>query len=140
MYLPGPFEITSCVAGEDDGILKWIRPGSVAGSRAGTVSNLFKELGDRVANDRYAQPTFSVSLLNKDMQLAIEMAKSNSAPPLISRAVEFLNEVALSQGMGASDTAIMWKCFRRMWEKQEVQCRIRLWVGKGTFNFQGGMS
>ena len=88
---------------------------TIAATRAGTVSNLFKELGARVAEERYDLPTFSVALLNKDMRLAIEMAKEHSAPPVVSRAVEFLNEVALAQGLANYDTAVMWKCFQKLW-------------------------
>jgi 3-hydroxyisobutyrate dehydrogenase/2-hydroxy-3-oxopropionate reductase len=88
---------------------------TIAATRAGTVSNLFKELGARVAEERYDLPTFSVALLNKDMRLAIEMAKEHSAPPVVSRAVEFLNEVALAQGLATYDTAVMWKCFQKLW-------------------------
>ena len=44
-------------------------------SQAGTVSNLFKELGGRVAAGNYADPTFTVDLLIKDVKLGVQMAK-----------------------------------------------------------------
>jgi 3-hydroxyisobutyrate dehydrogenase len=51
---------------------------TITASPAGTVSNLFKELGRRVAGEDYADPTFTVDLLIKDIKLGIEMA---CAPP-----------------------------------------------------------
>ncbi len=88
---------------------------TVTASQAGTVSNLFRELGARIAADDYAHPTFSVDLLAKDVRLAVEMAKAHAAPPLLARSVEFLNEAARAQGFGPLDTAAMWKCYRRFW-------------------------
>jgi 3-hydroxyisobutyrate dehydrogenase/2-hydroxy-3-oxopropionate reductase len=88
---------------------------TITASQAGTVSNLFRELGARVAADDYANPTFSVDLLIKDVQLAAEMARSHGAPPLVARSVEFVNEAARAQGFGKLDTAVMWKCYRGFW-------------------------
>jgi hypothetical protein len=44
------------------------------------------------------------------------MAQEAKAPPLLARTIQFVNEMAQSQGFGASDTAIMWKSFSRIWE------------------------
>lgn len=87
----------------------------ITSSEAATVSNLFKELGARIAQERYDEPTFSVDLLIKDVRLAVDMAKGNQAPPLLARTVEFINEMAQAQGYGGFDTAIMWKCYRKIW-------------------------
>jgi 3-hydroxyisobutyrate dehydrogenase len=87
----------------------------ITSSEAATVSNLFKELGARIAQERYDEPTFSVDLLIKDVRLAVDMAKGHQAPPLLSRTVEFINEMAQAQGYGGFDTAIMWKCYRKIW-------------------------
>lgn len=92
---------------------------TIAGSNAGTVSNLFKELGARICEDRYAEPTFSVDLLEKDVHLAVDMARRHGAPPLISRTVEFLNEAAKTQGFGSLDTSVMWKCYSSIWGGRE---------------------
>jgi 3-hydroxyisobutyrate dehydrogenase len=89
---------------------------TITASQAGTVSNLFRELGARIAADDYANPTFSIDLLAKDVRLAVEMAKAHAAPPLVARSVEFLNEAARAQGLGRLDTAAMWKCYRGFWE------------------------
>ncbi len=88
----------------------------ITASQAGTVSNLFKELGKRVADGNYEDPTFTVDLLAKDIKLAVQMAKENSAPPLLARTVEFINEVSQAQGLGNKDTSIMWKSYRGIWD------------------------
>ena len=102
--------------GERVGIAPKLLNETITASQAGTVSNLFRELGARIAADDYAHPTFSVDLLAKDVRLAVEMAKAHDAPPLLARSVEFLNEAARAQGLGRLDTAAMWKCYRAFWE------------------------
>jgi 3-hydroxyisobutyrate dehydrogenase-like beta-hydroxyacid dehydrogenase len=87
---------------------------TIAASQAGTVSNLFKELGNRIAADDFSHPTFSVDLLIKDVNLAIEMARQNGAAPILAETVEYLNRLAGSQGVGSQDTAVMWKCLRKL--------------------------
>ena len=87
----------------------------ITASKAGTVSNLFKELGKRVADGNYDDPTFTVDLLIKDIKLAVQMAKDGNAPPLLARTVEFVNEVSQAQGLGNRDTSIMWTSYRRIW-------------------------
>jgi 3-hydroxyisobutyrate dehydrogenase len=90
---------------------------TITASQAGTVSNLFKELGDRVTTDNYDNPTFTVDLLIKDIKLGVKMAKEGGAPPILGRTVELINEIAQAQGLGHFDTSIMWRCIHRMWEK-----------------------
>jgi len=90
---------------------------TIAASGAGTVSNLFKELGPRVVEDKYDNPAFSVTLLCKDIRLAVDMAAAAGAPPLLGRAIQQLNELALAQGLGAEDTSCMWRAVKKMWGK-----------------------
>lgn len=90
---------------------------TITASQAGTVSNLFKELGARIAAEDYSDPTFTVELLVKDVRLAVQMAKDNQAPPLLARTIEFINEMAGAQGLEDSDTAVMWKSYQKIWEK-----------------------
>jgi 3-hydroxyisobutyrate dehydrogenase/2-hydroxy-3-oxopropionate reductase len=87
----------------------------ITASQAGTVSNLFKELGKRVSEENYEDPTFTVNLLVKDIKLAVQMAKENNAPPLLARTVELINEVSQVQGLGSKDTSIMWTSYRGIW-------------------------
>jgi 3-hydroxyisobutyrate dehydrogenase-like beta-hydroxyacid dehydrogenase len=86
-------------------------------SQAGTVSNLFKELGGRVAEGRYEDPTFTVDLLIKDVALGVKMAREGGAPPILGRTVELINEIARAQGLGPSDTSAMWQSYLRLWGK-----------------------
>ena len=88
---------------------------TITSSQAGTVSNLFKELGSRIVADDYESPTFSVELLIKDVQLGLDMAKRHGAPPLLGQIVGYLNETARRRGYGALDTAVMWKAVKSMW-------------------------
>jgi 3-hydroxyisobutyrate dehydrogenase len=92
---------------------------TITASQAGTVSNLFKELGARIGEDRYDNPTFSVNLLVKDVRLAARMAAKNGAPLLLTRTVEFINEMAQARGAGAQDTAVMWKEIKQLWANSE---------------------
>jgi 3-hydroxyisobutyrate dehydrogenase-like beta-hydroxyacid dehydrogenase len=79
------------------------------------VSNLFIELGRKISAEDYDNPTFSVELLIKDVRLAIDMAKEGGAPPLLAQTVQFLNEVARTQGLGGKDTSVMWKVYGPIW-------------------------
>ncbi len=90
---------------------------TITASQAGTVSNLFKELGGRVASGSYENPTFTVDLLIKDIRLGVKMAKEGGAPPILGRTVELINEIAQSQGLGPSDTSAMWRSYLRVWGK-----------------------
>jgi 3-hydroxyisobutyrate dehydrogenase len=90
---------------------------TITASRAGTVSNLFIELGQRIAENDYGTPTFNIDLLCKDLRLAIGLAQEVQAPPLLARTIQFLNETAQAQGYGSSDTAVMWKVVLKMWER-----------------------
>jgi 3-hydroxyisobutyrate dehydrogenase len=97
---------------------------TITASQAGTVSNLFKELGQKIVADNFEDPTFSVDLLCKDVRLAVEMAQEAKAPPLLARTIQFVNEMAQSQGFGASDTAIMWKSFSKIWESNACDAAV----------------
>ena len=88
---------------------------TITASQAGTVSNLFKELGGRISRDDYEDPTFTVDLLIKDIKLGVQMAKDHQAPPLLGRTVEMINEISQAQGFGKIDTSIMWKSYESIW-------------------------
>ena len=88
---------------------------AITTSEAGTVSNLFRELGKCVAEDDYSNPTFSVDLLCKDVSLAVQLATREGAPPVLAQSVVAINKIAQEQGFGGIDTSIMWKCFDSVW-------------------------
>ncbi|PZX11298.1 3-hydroxyisobutyrate dehydrogenase/2-hydroxy-3-oxopropionate reductase [Palleronia aestuarii] len=80
----------------------------ITASQAGTVSNLFKELGARIARDDYDNPTFSVKLLEKDVRLGLEMARKAGMEPRLGRVVAAMNDEAIAGGFGDRDTSSMW--------------------------------
>ncbi len=90
---------------------------TITASQAGTVSNLFKELGNRVGQEKYDDPTFTVRLLNKDVRLGVEMADAAGAPLILGRAIDYLNKASLAQGFGDQDTSVMWKSVKKFWKK-----------------------
>ncbi len=93
---------------------------TIISSQAGTVSNLFKELGGRISEDDYQNPTFSVDLLAKDVRLGVQMAKEVMSPPVLGRTVEMINEISQAQGYGKDDTSIMWKTYGKIWGSKEI--------------------
>ncbi len=92
---------------------------TITASQAGTVSNLFKELGGRIAAGDYDDPTFTVDLLMKDTRLYMKMAKESGAPPILGRTVELVNEISRAQGFGSSDTSLMWKSYLQVWSQRQ---------------------
>lgn len=80
----------------------------ITASQAGTVSNLFKELGARVAENRYDEPTFSVQLLEKDIRLGLDMARAVGLEPRLGSVVAAFNEEAIADGLGPQDSSVMW--------------------------------
>jgi 3-hydroxyisobutyrate dehydrogenase-like beta-hydroxyacid dehydrogenase len=84
----------------------------ITASQAGTVSNLFKELGGRISENRYASPTFSTRLLEKDVRLGLEMARQAGVETALGRVVAQMNEQALDRGLGDLDSSAMWKGLR----------------------------
>lgn len=78
-------------------------------SQAGTVSNLFKELGRRINEDDYDDPTFSVKLLEKDIRLGLEMAKRADIDTRLGDVVAQMNRTAIAKGFGDQDSSVMWR-------------------------------
>lgn len=84
--------------------------------QAGPVSNLFTELGGRIAEDDYGEPNFSVNLLITDVRLIVEMARQSGILPLLGEAVEFLNGLVRARGQGEQDTAARWMSLRKSYD------------------------
>lgn len=88
----------------------------IIASQAATVSNLFRELGGRVSEERYLDPTFTVTLLTKDVRLGVEMADAAGAPVILGRVVDYMNKKSCAQGYGDQDTSVMWQGVKKSWE------------------------
>ncbi|MGH3491131.1 MAG: NAD(P)-dependent oxidoreductase [Actinopolymorphaceae bacterium] len=86
---------------------------TVADSGAGTVSNLFKELGPRMSVADYA-PTFALALLQKDNRLAVELARQVGAPAFIATAVDQVNSLAAQLGHGDQDSGAVLELYRTL--------------------------
>ena len=86
-------------------------------ANAGTVSNLYKDIGARIAESRYDEPTFTVDMLIKDNHLCLEMARKHGLPLIVGNAVDSLNRLASLHGLGAEDTASLWKMLAASWNQ-----------------------
>lgn len=95
------------------GISKDIFYQTVAGSSAATVSGLFKEVGNIILNDSFDKPTFTVDLLIKDTQLALQMAKDAGAPSVMAGTAQLYNEIAAANGYGKEDSSALYKTYKR---------------------------
>jgi 3-hydroxyisobutyrate dehydrogenase-like beta-hydroxyacid dehydrogenase len=87
----------------------------IENSGAATVSNLFRELGPKML-DRDYSPLFSVDLLHKDNNLALEMAREYKAPMPLSTTTQLLNEMARAEGLGAEDTSALVKVYEGLFD------------------------
>ena len=83
---------------------------TVVDSGAGTVSNLFRDIGPRIVAGEFAA-TFSVDNLTKDVGLGIAMAADIGMPMEVSESGQKFNRMAQEAGLGDQDTAAVVKVF-----------------------------
>jgi 3-hydroxyisobutyrate dehydrogenase-like beta-hydroxyacid dehydrogenase len=83
---------------------------TVVDSGAGTVSNLFRDIGPRIVAGDFAA-TFSIDNLAKDVGLGIAMAQEVGMPMEVSRSGQRFNRLAQEAGLGGEDTAAVVKVF-----------------------------
>lgn len=79
---------------------------TVAESKAGSVSNLFLQIGPKIVEND-TTPTFSLDLLDKDVRLAMDMAESAGTPLIVGDAVRLLDRLGIAQGLGPLDTSAL---------------------------------
>lgn len=84
---------------------------AVVDSGAATVSNLFRDIGPRIAAGD-DEPVFSLALLAKDNRLARALAADVGLDAPIADAVDALNGVALDLGYGARDSSAVAHAYR----------------------------
>ncbi|AMM31586.1 hypothetical protein SA2016_0898 [Sinomonas atrocyanea] len=84
---------------------------TVAESGAATVSNLFRELAPKIVAGDY-DPAFSLALLSKDVQLALDLQRSVGAFGPIAHSVAAVNEVGLNNDLGDMDTGVVHRVYR----------------------------
>ncbi|QZY30456.1 NAD(P)-dependent oxidoreductase [Nocardioides coralli] len=77
---------------------------AVVDSGAATVSNLFRDIGPRIAEGNHA-PVFALDLLAKDNRLAADLASGAGAIAPLTELIGRINDAALALGHGADDTS-----------------------------------
>lgn len=77
---------------------------TVADSGAATVSNLFRDLGEKIITDDFTA-VFSVDNLRKDVSLGVTMAREAGVELMISEQNLKQIELARDSGLGTEDTA-----------------------------------
>ena len=87
-------------------------------ANARTLSSAYKEVAERIIEERYDPPTFSLDLLKKDNKLCLDMANAAGAPLVIGNAIDYVNRMASSQGYGKLDHAVAWKPVYDNWQKK----------------------
>ena len=87
---------------------------TIAGSDAATVSPLFQEVARKIVAGDF-DPVFSIDLLCKDNGLAVGMARSSGAPPILASTVQTLNELAQARGLGPEDTSALVKLYEALY-------------------------
>ena len=81
------------------------------------LSDVYVEIGERIAESRYDSPTFTLNMLTKDNQLCLNMAREYGAPLVLGNAVDYINRMAVAQGLGPEDHACVWKSVSRNWKE-----------------------
>ena len=87
-------------------------------ANARTLSSAYKEVAERIIEERYDPPTFGMDLLKKDNKLCLDMANDAGAPLVIGNAIDYVNRMASSQGYGKLDHAVAWKPIYDNWQKK----------------------
>ncbi len=85
-------------------------------ANARALSNAYKEIGGRIAEERYDDPTFTLDMLIKDNHLCLEMAKACKAPMVLGSAVDYVHRMAEAQGYGQQDHSVAWKSIAKNWK------------------------
>lgn len=85
-------------------------------ANARVLSNAYREIGGRIAEGRYDDPTFTVDMLIKDNRLCLEMARAHGAPLILGAAADYVHRMVAAQGYGPKDHAVSWKAVARNWK------------------------
>jgi len=85
-------------------------------ANARVLSSAYKEIGTRIAEGRYDEPTFTVDMLIKDNRLCLDMAREYGAPLILGAAVDYVHRMVSVQGYGAKDHAVSWKAVAKNWK------------------------
>lgn len=69
---------------------------------------LFDQLVPRILKGNF-ETVFSIDLLHKDLDLALELGRKIGVPLIVSRSAQIINEIAKAKGLGKEDTGAVIK-------------------------------
>ena len=81
------------------------------------LSDVYLEIGNRIAESRADKPTLSLKMLAKENRLYLNMAREYKAPLVLGTAVDHINRMSVAQGLGNEDHTCVWKSIQRNWKK-----------------------
>jgi 3-hydroxyisobutyrate dehydrogenase-like beta-hydroxyacid dehydrogenase len=91
---------------------------TISNSGAATVSKLFLEVGEKVLKKDFSS-VFSIDLLWKDLDVALQMARDVNAPLMVTRNAQIMNEIARNKGLGKLDTSAVVKVVEELFQLTE---------------------
>lgn len=95
---------------------------TISESGAATVSKLFLEVGSKILKNDFT-PVFSVDLMWKDLDVALQMAREVNAPMIVTRNAQILNEIARVKGLGKLDTSAVYSAVDDMFSEDSIGSR-----------------
>lgn len=101
--------VLSEAAGLDPGVFV----DTVVDSGAASVSGLFRDVGPRAVEGDFT-PKFSLALMRKDVGLALALADQHGIPMPVGAAVQALNTMAVSSGLGGEDSIAVVKLLEQL--------------------------
>lgn len=100
-----------CVAGARQvGLDPAVFVQTIADSGAGSVSNLFRFIGPKMAEQEFS-PTFTLELLHKDVGLAVAMLEGSGAESVLGPVLSALSGRGIDAGLGLLDTSALVQLF-----------------------------
>lgn len=112
------FAAINVITAEAIGACEWlgVEPAQfvdiVSGSTAATVSPLFRSLAPRMLGEQL-ETVFTVSLLDKDLRLAVDMCLAAGVPLVSAPALQEVTGAALAKGLNDLDSAALVELYRK---------------------------
>jgi 3-hydroxyisobutyrate dehydrogenase-like beta-hydroxyacid dehydrogenase len=81
---------------------------TIAESPSVAKPKLFDQIVPRILKGNF-ETVFSIDLLHKDLDLALELGRKVGVPLIVSRSAQIINEIAKAKGLGQEDTGAVIK-------------------------------
>jgi 3-hydroxyisobutyrate dehydrogenase-like beta-hydroxyacid dehydrogenase len=81
---------------------------TIAESPSVAKPKLFDQIVPRILKGNF-ETVFSIDLLHKDLDLALELGRKIGVPLIVSRSAQIINEIAKAKGLGQEDTSAVIK-------------------------------